>query len=266
LRIGQKIWGRTLFPYFTRGIAVSEPAARYASSAWKRSLEIIPNGVATETFVPGFDRAFGHGVDRAAGDPLRVLFVGKLGDERKGFRYLLDAHRRLLSRGVRVHLDVVGEGSEVYSRDEHVTFHGALPLVDLVRRLQTCDLFVAPSTSQESFGIVLLEAMATAAPIVCSDIDGYRRVVHPHGASLVAPRDPIALAAAIRSLVDAPATRRAMGAINRRHALEYDWSVVAPRVREVYLSAIEEAAPLATPSIAPVTPVTPEAIGSEAAE
>jgi phosphatidylinositol alpha-mannosyltransferase len=235
LRIGQKIWGRTLFPFFARGVAVSEPAARYASIAWKRPLEIIPNGVDTNVFAA--HRA------RGRDDRLRVLFVGKLSDERKGFRYLLDAHRRLLARGVRVSLDVVGEtGSERRDDVDHVTWHGPLPLGELVRRYQSCDVFVAPSTSQESFGIVLLEAMSTGAPVVCSDIDGYRRVVHPSGARRVPPRDPEALASAIESLAHDPLARRAMEETNVRHARDYDWSRIAPRVREVYLSAMEGAA------------------------
>jgi len=260
LRVGQKMWGGTILPLFSSGIAVSEPAARYASIAWKRQLEIIPNGVATDVFVPA--------PREGGGDRVRLLFVGKLGDARKGWRFLLDAYRKLLARGVRVSLDVVGElgSAETPPALEGLTWHGPVSLQELVRRYQQCDVFVAPSTSQESFGIVLLEAMASQKPVVCSDIDGYRRVVDERGARLVPPRDVDALAAAIEALAVDGDARRAMGEHNRRQARVYDWSRIAPRVRSVYLSAIDRVVAHSTnlaPTAAPELSVAESELAAE---
>ena len=88
-------------------------------------------------------------------------------------------------------------------------------------------MFVAPSTGQESFGIVLLEAMSVARPIVCSDIAGYRQVILDEGAELVPPRDSAGLARAIATLVRDPARRMRMGELNRAHAQQFDWDVLA---------------------------------------
>jgi glycosyltransferase involved in cell wall biosynthesis len=146
----------------------------------------------------------------------------------------------LRARGVRVSLDIVGEqaGAPPPPQLEGLRYYGPVSRADLVKRFRACDVFVAPSTSQESFGIVLLEAMATASPIVCSDIEGYRQVVDPRGAHLVPPRDAGAIAAAVEELAHSPQLRATMGALNLRHAQEYDWAHVAARVRDEYLMAI----------------------------
>jgi phosphatidylinositol alpha-mannosyltransferase len=237
LRAGQRLFGLTMYSQFTRAIAVSRAAARYASIAWRRGLTIIGNGVDGDVFSPAATAR--SSLPEAPRAP-RLLFVGARADPRKGWPHLLEAYRRLRARGVAVTLDVVGHGPPL-PRVEGMTVHGAASLSELVRRYREADVVVAPSTGQESFGIVLLEAMACARPIVCSDIDGYREVVDARGARLVPPRDPDALAGALEGLVaDAPA-RAAMGAHNRRRALDSHWRAIAPRVREVYLAARGEA-------------------------
>ncbi|HEY6033843.1 MAG TPA: glycosyltransferase family 4 protein, partial [Kofleriaceae bacterium] len=187
----RQLWGRTMFPWFQRAIAVSEAAATYASAVWKRPLAIIPNGVPTNVFAAA-------PVKPHAG-PVKLLFVGRLGDTRKGAPYLFDAYRMLRERGVDVSLDVAGElgNAEPPPAIDGLTYHGAVSLPRLVELYRDCDVFVAPSTGQESFGIVLLEAMASAKPIVCSDIAGYRQVATTDGAHLVPPKSAVALADAI---------------------------------------------------------------------
>jgi phosphatidyl-myo-inositol alpha-mannosyltransferase len=233
LKWARRAWGTTLFPFFDRAIAVSEPAARYAASAWTRGLTIIPNGVPTDIFTPPAAR-----VDNAV---VKLLFVGRIGDKRKGARFLFDAYRNLVARGVPVSLDVVGELGEADAPPElpGLRYHGAVGFAQLIELYRTCDVFVAPSTGQESFGIVLLEAMASAKPIVCSDIDGYRQVAIPAGAVLVPPGDVAALEAGIESVVRLePAARHHQGDLNRAAAETYDWSALADRVRAVYVDTI----------------------------
>jgi phosphatidylinositol alpha-mannosyltransferase len=233
----RKVWGPTIFPFFQRAIAVSEPAARYASVAWKRPLSIIPNGVPTDIFTPAPTRL------HDSGGPVKLLFVGRIGDRRKGARYLFDAYRGLVERGVKVTLDVAGELGQAEAPPQlpGLRYHGAVGFDRLVQMYRDCDVFVAPSTGQESFGIVLLEAMSAAKPIVCSDIDGYRQVANPDGAYLVPPGDAGALAERLAHVIALdPLTRHRQGDINRRTALRYDWDQLADRVRDEYLVAIAD--------------------------
>jgi phosphatidylinositol alpha-mannosyltransferase len=100
---------------------------------------------------------------------------------------------------------------------------------------------VAPSTGQESFGIVLLEAMASGKPVVCSDIEGYRQVAKGTSAVLVPPSNPLALEAALANLVQVdPAILVRQGALNRRVAESYEWDRLAGLVRTEYLAAIAD--------------------------
>lgn len=233
LRWTRKAWGRALFPWIQRAIAVSEPAARYAADAWHRDLAIIPNGVPTSIFKPPPTHPLQHSV--------RLLFVGRLGDARKGARYLFDAYAQLVARGLPVSLDVVGElgQAELPPALPGLTYHGGVDFDRLVALYRACDVFVAPSTGQESFGIVLLEAMASAKPIVCSDIAGYRQVATTEGCTLVPPADADALAEALARVVRTdPQTRRHHGALNRRHAEAFDYDRLADRVRTIYREAI----------------------------
>lgn len=230
----RQLWGRTMFPWFQRAIAVSDAAASYARSVWKRPLAVIPNGVPTEIFAP-------PELPIHRGRTVRLLFVGRIGDARKGARYLFEAYRQLKARGVDVTLDVAGElgNAEVPPALPGLTYHGPVSFDRLVQLYAQCDVFVAPSTGQESFGIVLLEAMASAKPVVCSDIDGYRQVATGEGAQLVPPSNATALALAIEEVVhEGPALRRRRGEINRKAALRYDWELVAAAVRAEYCAAI----------------------------
>ncbi|MFT3697468.1 MAG: glycosyltransferase family 4 protein [Kofleriaceae bacterium] len=235
----RKLWAPTMFPFFQRAIAVSEPAKKYASMVWKRPLEVIPNGVPTGIFTPAPTKLF------EAAAPLKLLFVGRIGDKRKGARYMFEAYRQLRERGVNVTLDVAGElgGADQPAPIPGMTYHGPVNFDRLVQLYRDCDLFVAPSTGQESFGIVLLEAMSAAKPVVCSDIDGYRQVAVKDGSFLVPPCDAKALADQIEqvSKLDVNA-RRKIGEINRKAALGYDWERLADRVRDEYCAAIEERA------------------------
>jgi phosphatidyl-myo-inositol alpha-mannosyltransferase len=233
VRIGQHVSEFLQSRFIHHALAVSVPAQRHASRAWSQPMTIIPNGVATDVFTPGVSK---ERRDRTT----RLLFVGRLSDDRKGLRYMLDAYQMLRARDVGVSLDIVGEqaGAPPPPHVDGLRYHGPVSRAELVKRFRACDVFVAPSTSQESFGIVLLEAMATATPIVCSDIEGYRQVVDPRGARIVPPRDAAAIAAAVEELARSPHLRATMGASNLRHVQQYDWAHVAVRVRDEYLMAI----------------------------
>jgi phosphatidylinositol alpha-mannosyltransferase len=236
LRWARRAWGAMLFPWIQRAIAVSEPAARYASYAWRRELPIIPNGVPTDIFTPpAAPEAHAHGAR------VKLLFVGRIGDARKGARFLFEAYAGLVARKLPVTLDVVGELGHADPPPElpGLTYHGAVSFERLAELYRACDVFVAPSTGQESFGIVLLEAMASAKPLVCSDIEGYRQVATTEGSTLVTPSDAKALEDGLAKVVlTDPDTRRRHGELNRRHAEAFDYDRLAERVRHEYRLAM----------------------------
>jgi phosphatidylinositol alpha-mannosyltransferase len=249
----RKLVGALLSPWIQRGIAVSNSAARYAQPAWNQALRVIPNGVDTAVFTPARRQA-APSVGTAQ-RPLKLLFVGQISDARKGARYMLEAYRRLRAQQVEVTLDLVGDvGSFApLPKMPGLTVWNALSLADLAARYRETDIFVAPSTGQESFGMVLLEAMASAKPVVCSAISGYCDVINPAGASVVPPADAEALAAALRRLVEAPqAVRDAMGAANLRCAQTYDWNKLVHLIRTEYAAALQT-----TPSLQPAAQAAP---------
>jgi phosphatidylinositol alpha-mannosyltransferase len=237
---GRKLSGRCLFPWVHRGIAVSKPAARYAAVSWRRALTIVPNGVCAKVFRPPTELT--PGLSEAG--PLRLMFVGRLADSRKGARYILEAFARLRKRGVNVSLDMVGQtaGYGPLPTLPGLTYHNEVSTDDLARRYRDTDVLVAPATGQESFGIILLEAMASAKPVICSDIDGYRSVIAAGGARTVPPADADALTDAIAAFAALPtAERLAMGQVNAKHAQQFHWDSVVHKVRNEYLAAIDAA-------------------------
>jgi len=178
-----------------------------------------------------------------------VLFVGRL-EKRKGLKFLLRAWPMVLERQPDARLVVVGRGRplEGYRRfaarqgwgSNDVVFAGYVSSDDLPRYYQSCDVFCAPNTGQESFGIVLLEAMAAGAPIVASDIPGYRDVLS-NGLQglLVEPRNPGAIADAVCRLLGNPELRASMRRSGQVKAQAYDWPQVAAQVLDYYYEVLE---------------------------
>jgi phosphatidylinositol alpha-mannosyltransferase len=131
---------------------------------------------------------------------------------------------------------------------ERITFLGPVPVQQVAQMLRSVDVYVAPNTGGESFGMILVEAMAAGAPVVASDLDAFRRVLDGGRAGeLFATGDPAALAAVLARLLDDPDRRAQLGATAREVVEAYDWPTVAHRVLEVYTTAIE-----ATPRVPPL--------------
>ena len=123
---------------------------------------------------------------------------------------------------------------------------GRVPYEDLPRYYASADIFCSPATGGESFGIVLLEAMAAGKPVVASDIEGYRGVMqHGRQGLLFQNKNVESLAAQLETLIRNPGQRRAMGEHGRATAQRYRWQVVARRVEQYYEQCIQVAHGLA---------------------
>jgi phosphatidylinositol alpha-mannosyltransferase len=229
---------RRIFNRLDGRIAVSRTAFEYISSYFPQTYSIIPNGVDLSRY-----RASVEPIERFMDGRLNILFVGRL-EKRKGLAYLLRAYPTLQRRVPRTRIIVVGhEGRHAqqyrnYAEAQgpgNIVFTGSVSDADLPRYYATADVFCAPSTGGESFGMILVEAMAMGKPIVASGIVGYRQVV-THGVHglLVEPKDERALALALGDLLENPALRARFGAAGLQAAPAYSWERVADRVLTYY--------------------------------
>ena len=216
-------------------VAVSDAAASFVRRVVRGPLEIVPNGVDVRAFSDP-----GRPVEGLPAGP-KILWVNRL-DPQKGFEMMLRAFEQIASEVGEVHLLVAGDGRDrVLLRSlpgdlrSRILRLGTVAHEALPRYHAAADVFVSPATGQESFGIVLVEAMAAGVPVVASDIEGYREVVRDGIDGLLAPpNDPNALAAAIRRVLSEPELAAALKAAGRSRAQAFSWQAVAPRLEAVY--------------------------------
>lgn len=234
--------GRRVLRGLAARIAVSDAAAGYHASALGvpvSSFTVVPNGVEVARFAGASPSERLHDVSRPT-----LLFVGRL-ERRKGLEPLIRAFTRLKTDRPDLRLLVVGDGPERQRCESllpqrlrsDVLFLGRVDQDELPGCFAAADLYVSPALGGESFGIVLLEAMAAGRAVVASDIPGYRSVLRDGvQGRLVPPGDPAALAGAIGVLLDNPSLRGAMASEGVSTVVDYDWPVVARRVRQIYAS------------------------------
>jgi phosphatidylinositol alpha-mannosyltransferase len=218
-------------------IAVSRPAADFVGRYFGGDYEIIPNGIETENFGPGVEPLSQYRDGRPT-----ILFVGRYNEPRKGFRYLLRAFALVRDQFPDARLLVVGGGDpELYNDDltrlgsQGVEFAGYVETSMLPRYYVSCDIFCTPSIKGESFGIILLEAMASGRAVVASRIPGHASVIdHGQDGWLVPPQDPVALALALVRLLADREKREEIAVAGQRTAQRYAWSEIARRVLGIY--------------------------------
>jgi phosphatidylinositol alpha-mannosyltransferase len=220
----------------TARIAVSEKARKTLVEHLGGDAVLIPNGVTTERYAMATPLPGWPGDDGALG------FLGRMDEQRKGLPVLLRAFERLGRErpGLRLLLAGPGDADEVRARvspelRDRVVNLGLVSEADKVRALHSVDVFVAPNTGGESFGIVLAEAMAAGAPILASDIAAFSRVLLGGRAGALFPvGDAEALAAAAADLLDDAPRRKQLSDEAKTAVRAYDWSTVARDVVRVY--------------------------------
>jgi phosphatidylinositol alpha-mannosyltransferase len=234
-----ELTSRLLGPIVSRlhgRIAVSAAARHFIDRYFPGDYKVIPNGVDVDFYrraVP---------IARWQDGTYNLLFVGRH-EPRKGLLDLLKAYRLLRKSGIRCRLLITNTGPQerearryvMTRRLGDVEFLGRVSDAEKAQLFRTADVYVSPATGGESFGIVLLEAMAAGAPIVCSDIHGYKGVVRRgEQALLVPPREPKPLAAAISRLLADPDLRARMSAKGMERAQEFSWERVTAKVDDYY--------------------------------
>ena len=239
-------WLEPYLGYLHRGIAVSEPARAFLHQYFPGfPLRVIPNGIDVNTFKPGLAP-----IRHLRDDSVNILFVGRL-EKRKGLGDLLRAYEFMNARVPKSRLIVVGDGPlrgkvESYiarHRLPNVVLAGYVPDTVLPRYYCSADIFCAPATGAESFGIVLLEAMASGVPVVATEVEGYMSVLEPGRDSMtVQPKGWAELGAALVILARDAELRGRMGAYGHEKARRYAWEAVASQIVEVYEEARAAAA------------------------
>jgi phosphatidylinositol alpha-mannosyltransferase len=225
-------------------IAVSRAAMEFSNKHFPADYTIIPNGVDVEYFSQDVSL-----IDEFSDGKVNILFVSRL-EKRKGVNYLLEAYKRTKREIPDSRLIIVGPGTRWSKKYEKKVVQNGLPDViftgwvshsELPRYYKTADIVCCPATGKESFGIILLEAMAAGKPVIASDIKGYADVI-THGSEglLVPPRDEKRLAQALVSLMTNGALRQEMGARGMVKALEYGWESIAIRVLECYSKVLNK--------------------------
>ena len=224
--------------------AVSEPARDCVSRYLPDDYRLIPNGIDLSRFSSDCPP-----IEEFCDGKTNILFVGRL-EKRKGAGYLLNAFERVKREYPNSRLIIAGSGSkqrEAYKEEvrekgiRDVVFTGYIPDADLPRYYRTADIFCAPAIGKESFGIVLLEAMAAGKPIVASKIGGYSKLIgHGSNGLLVPPKDRDALADAILSLSKDASLREHLGTQGKQDAAKFSWESVAQRTMAFYLELLAQ--------------------------
>ncbi len=216
-------------------IAVSDLARRWQMEALGTDAVEIPNGVDVDSF------ASAPRLDGYPRPGKTVLFLGRYDEPRKGMSVLLEALPRVVERFADLQLLIVGHGDEDQLRDqagglvEHIRFLGQVDDAAKASAMRSVDVYCAPNTGGESFGIVLVEAMAAGTPVVASDLDAFRRVLRDGEVGRLVPvDDSAALADALIAVLENDVLRERYVAAGAEAVHCYDWSVVASQIMRVY--------------------------------
>jgi len=234
---------KRLLPKLQGKIAVSQAARECVSRYFPGDYQIIPNGVDVDFFSPQVPP-----LEEFADSKVNILFVGRL-ERRKGLDCLLAAYSKVKKEFPNFRLIIVGTGAKLPKYKSmveennltDVVFAGFVPKKNLPRYYSSADICCFPATSAESFGIVLLEAMASGKPVIASNVGGYNEVLsHGEEGSIIPAKDGEALAQALLLLAQDKHLRQQMGAKGRVKAEKYSWKNVAQGVMDYYVTLLNK--------------------------
>ncbi len=219
-------------------IAVSEAARQTLVKHLGGDAVLIPNGVTCSDFegaapLPGYPRT----------GPT-IFFIGRIDEPRKGLHVLLAALPAIVAAHRDVEVLVAGPGDQEEATEglaqdlrTRVRFLGLVSDAEKVSAFASADIYVAPNTGGESFGIVLLEAMAAGTPVVASNLEAFARVLDDGRAGqMFVSEDSQDLAVTVNALLADPARREQLRRAGHARARQFDWEVVAREIEQVYES------------------------------
>ncbi len=225
-------------------IAVSNAAKGFINKYFPADFTIIPNGIDLEHF-----SSQAAPLPKFSDGKLNILFVGRM-EKRKGFKHLLGAYELVKKEFPQCRLIVVGpedRTSRKYQKIaakrklKDVVFSGYVPYAELPRYYKSADVCCSPATGKESFGIILLEAMAAGKPVIASNIDGYADLIRDGiDGVLVQPKNEEALSKAILKLLRDDWLRDRIGAMGEVKAKDYGWETVARQVMDYYEELLQD--------------------------
>ncbi|TQF02114.1 glycosyltransferase family 4 protein [Kitasatospora acidiphila] len=224
-----------IFEKISARVAVSEYARRTLVEHLGGDAVVIPNGVDVAFFAEAQP-------EQRWQSGRTIGFIGRINEPRKGLPVLLSALPEILAAHPDVRLLVAGKGDEAEAAAalapevrDRVEFLGMVSDEEKARLLRSVDLYVAPNTGGESFGIILVEAMSAAAAVLASDLDAFAQVLDGGRAGELFPvGDAAALARAAVRLLDDPARLAELRTAASEHVTRFDWSVVGADILAVY--------------------------------
>lgn len=226
---------KSVLKYLHEITAVSEAAAEYISTMTDEPISIIPNGINLSTYKK-------QPVQKPETDRQMILYIGRL-ERRKGVKYLLQAYHQLTQERDDVELVIAGDGPDRQKLTDMVTdlqipnvsFLGFVSEQEKHELLQTADLFCSPALYGESFGIVLLEAMASNLPVVAGNNPGYTAVMQGMGGmSLINPEDCTEFSRRLEMFLDEPKLRKIWKDWAGPYVKEFNWPLVIDQYEEAY--------------------------------
>jgi phosphatidylinositol alpha-mannosyltransferase len=215
---------------------VSEAAADYVHSLTDRDIHIIPNGINVEKYQ--------QNVSRKKSSKKTILFVGRL-ERRKGIMFLLKAFRELVLSDDTIELHIAGAGPDEarlrrYIQDLEIprtTFHGFVTEKKKIQLMSEATIFCSPAPYGESFGIVLLEAMALGTPIVAGDNPGYSAVMKDRGSlSIINPKDTNSFVRRLQLMIYDEVLRKAWREWALDYVQQYSYEKVVDQYEKLYQS------------------------------
>lgn len=234
------------FPYgriITGRIVVSETVYKSVNHYFPGKYKLIPNAVDTRRFNPKNPK-----LEKFKDSKLNILFVGRL-EERKGLKFLLAAYKNIRSQNADIRLIVVGDGMKrkeyvsyvTKNKIEDVYFEGRVSDELLPSYYATADIYCSPATHGESFGIVLLEAMASGIPTIAGANPGYKNLISDgKNGFLVDPSDTVRFVSLLTKLIANKNLRKRFSIAGLAKAKQYDWQTVGRRIVDYYLTRIKE--------------------------